>query len=75
MNIIMQLVKPDNGTRTEVFTGDRQQLAKLLSESEEVPGDALVLVLMEQHNDEWEFSNAPIFTKATFCSILEQSNA
>jgi len=72
MNIIIQIIKPDTGQRTEPMSGDRSDLGRMLRAADTVPDDAIVLVLMEHSGDEWEFSAAPLFKKSTFCEMLEE---
>lgn len=75
MNIIMQLINADDGTRSEPVSGDRTELARMLREQDTIPSNTLVLVLMEHCGEEWDFSNAPLFKKDTFCDVLlEKTN-
>lgn len=74
MKIIIQVLKPDTGQRTEPMAGDRTELARLLRAAETIPDEAIILVLMENRGEEWDFSSAPLFKKSTFCDMLEDKN-
>lgn len=71
------MVNPENGTRSEVISGERGLIARTLRDAQDVPDNALVIIMMEHSGEEWEFSTAPLFTKQKFCEILipETDNA
>lgn len=64
MRCIFQLIDNDTGQRSEVMECDRQEFAQRIKDS--LQDNVTILVVMEKYDDNWEFSRAPLMSKATY---------